>query len=815
MAQSDEKQPQQGGGSREPSDRWDFSSVPPASGSLIPQLKEIPETPEERKRRRIILTISAVAAGIALVAAAIFALHLRHRARIDSAVVELEETGRADALDRALALLNGEDGEEDRAVRARLHAVAHLEHARAGAAEEAQALLSDLGDPPPAGADVAAVYLALGAGEVSAAHERATQIRPRGDHKAEGLRAQALASEAVGATPQALTLAQAALELRPQGARYAALVVRLHGRLGQHEEAAAVLEGVDESIRAAPPIVLERARMAMALGDHAQAAELGQTVSEHAEATPVEDAWARLLVARGAAQGGNAKRALELVGGDVAGRPPGDEDFVLLRGQTLLLVGAVAEATAELERLPSGITRSPLARAHVVAELALARGQTSAAADALARAPDHPRTQLLLGRAAVARGKASEARSHYEAAAKADTLRAEALAGLALLALDGGDTKGAVAAASKALTQASDDPWAVQAFARAQVAAGNAKAALEAVDKALRSRADDGRLHAVRAHVLATQEADAEARKALERATDLLPRDADLFARLGHTAQRMGDAEAAGTAFERALALRPKHASALTGMLQLAVAAEDLSRAGEVLERIDGAGVVTLDVDRARARYLVLTAAGQQGIADVRRAIVRRGPSDSDLWMALAQLQMQAGDARAANGSFGRVLREREGDPWALLGRAFAQLAMRMGAAAEKTLDEVESVGAAQGLGEDFEAATTAARARLQLLEDRPGIARNLAKKAAALDPRSAEAHMALADVEDDRKRDPTPHLRDALKARIPPPEAKGRLALQLEREDPERCALATAYWEAAPRGTYSRQIQPIVRSCR
>jgi tetratricopeptide (TPR) repeat protein len=471
MAQSDEQQGKPtGGGGREPSDRWDFSSVPPASGDLIPQLKEIPETPEERRRRRIILTVSAIAAGIALVVAVIIALHLRHRAQIDDAVAEAEGTGRAGALERAMALLEGEDGAEDRAVLARMHAVAHLEHARAASKEQAQALLQALGEPPPGGAVVASVYLALAEGAMTEAHQLATQLQPRGDHKAEALRAQALAAEAVGAAPQALPLAQAALEQRSGSPRHAALVLRLAARLGQDDAAGAALEGLDEAERASPAIRIAQARVALQGGEPAKAAEHARGVPEDGTATAVEQAWARLVLAHAAVHGGDAKGALDQAEAATEGRPPGDEDFILVRGRTLLLAGAVGEAGTELERLPPGVTRSPGLRAHVVAELALARGQASAAEEALARAPEGPRTALLRGHAARARRKASEARALYKKAAEAEPVRAEALAALALLELAEGNGGAAVEAASKALTEAPKDAAAVQAFVRAKVA---------------------------------------------------------------------------------------------------------------------------------------------------------------------------------------------------------------------------------------------------------------------------------------------------------------------------------------------------------
>ncbi|MFW6031322.1 MAG: hypothetical protein ACOC9T_01915, partial [Myxococcota bacterium] len=169
--QRNEQKP--GGGGPEPSDRWDFSSVPPPQGDLIPQLKEIPETPEERRRRRIILAISAVVAVIVAITAVVIVLGIRHRARIDRAVQAYETTGRAGALDEALERLDGEDAPDDRALRARLLASAAFELGRPEAGDAARDLLEALGEDAGSEAAVARVYLALAANQPAEAQQRA------------------------------------------------------------------------------------------------------------------------------------------------------------------------------------------------------------------------------------------------------------------------------------------------------------------------------------------------------------------------------------------------------------------------------------------------------------------------------------------------------------------------------------------------------------------------------------------------------------------------------------------------------------------
>ncbi|MFW6051594.1 MAG: tetratricopeptide repeat protein [Myxococcota bacterium] len=811
---NDQRREGQAGG-REPSDRWDFSSVPPPQ-SQIPQLKEIPETPEERRRRRIILAISAVLALIAVVTATVIALNIRHDSRIASSVEDYGATGRLPYLEEALDLLEGDDSPADRALRARLLATAALEQGQADATEGARTLLEGLAEDEAAReVAIARTYLALAAGEPRQAQQAAATIASGGDFPAEAARAQALAAGAVGALPQAVAFAETAVKERPEAPRHVALLGLLLARTGEGEQAVARLSELEDDAAASPAVRLARARIALRRGDMDVAAQQATELEGDETASPVERAWAELVLSYAAASRGDAAGALERLDKTAEHRPAGDEGFVLWRGRSLLRAGAVDEAGEELARLPEGVTSAPLVRSHVVAELALARGNPKAATAALEGAAEAGRTFLLRGWAEQGRGRSKAARSLYEKAAEDEATRAEAYAALARLELAEGREKAAVRAASKALTAGPANAAAVRAFVEAKLAAGDAKAAASAVDKALAQRPKDGRLLAARAAVEWAAEDWKAARETLAQAAARLPRDADLHARKGEAARRLGRADEAKKAFDRALELAPKHPMALAGLLQIHVAAEALDEAGKVLERIDEADVASVPIDRARARYHVLTAAGHAGISDVRRAIMRRAPSDPDLWLALAELQMQAGEHRGAVASYGRVMREREEDtPTALLGRAMAQLRMHSKSGAERTLDDLDEAVAEGQMDDGFRAGVLAARARLKLLDDRLGAARALARQALRADPRNAEAHLVLADVASERDRDPTEHLRAALKAPIPPPEAKGRLALELEEGD-EQCALAEAYREAAPRGTHARRLARIVRACR
>lgn len=812
--QRNEQKP--GGVGREPSDRWDFSSVPPPQGDLIPQLKEIPETPEERRRRRIILAISAVVAVIVAITAVIIILGIRHRARIDSAVQAYGTTGRAEALDEALERLEGEDAADDRALRARLLASAALDLGRLEAGETARELLEGLGGEAPPEAAVARVYLALAANEPSEAQQRAASVTRRGDHPAEGARAQALAAQGVGALPQAAAFVATAVDEEPGAPRYVALQARLLARTAQPKEALAALDGLEEDAASSPPVRLARARIAVREGDLGTTADTASEVlAEDAEATPVERAWAEVLLGYVAVERGRAAEALERVARAAELRPPGDEDFVLWRGRALLRAGAVQEAQEVLERLPEGVTGAPLLRSLVVAELALARGQAKKADGVLANATQVGPTVLLQGRAAAARGKPKEARKLYRRAADDSDVKAEAYAALARLELAEGNEKAAAQAAGEAIAADPGNADAVRAHVRAQIARGERDGAMAAVKKALAQRPDDGRLLAARARVEEAAGDWKAAEATLRQATEHLPRDADLFARLGEAARQRGQAADAKKAFNRALELEPTHPAALSGLLRIHVDAGELDEAGKILERIDEANVVSVEVDRARARYYVLTSAGRAGIEDVRRAIVRRALHDPDLWFALGTLQLQAGEPRGAIASFARTMREREGeDPRAMLGRARGQLGLRAKGGAERTLEDLDETLEGKEPSKELRADVLAAKAHLELLEERLGRARQLARQALDLDASNASAHLVLADLKEERKRDPSDHLRAALKAPVPPPEAMGRLALELEGGD-ERCELANAYAKAAPRGNHMRRLRRVLRDCR
>jgi Flp pilus assembly protein TadD len=186
--------------------------------------------------------------------------------------------------------------------------------------------------------------------------------------------------------------------------------------------------------------------------------------------------------------------------------------------------------------------------------------------------------------------------------------------------------------------------------------------------------------------------------------------------------------------------------------------------------------------------------------------------------MSLGRLQLQAEEYGAATGAFGRVLRYDEENPWALVGRALAQARLRRTRGAERSLqdarDAKEDRDMTDAREDRFDARVHLVRGWLRYKDERWGGARSHAKRALRLDPEEGRAHVLLASVASERDRDPKPHLRKALKARTPPPEAKAMLALELG-ETEEGCEFAKAYHEAAPGGRRARSIRRMRFRCR
>ena len=127
----------------------------------IPQIREVPLTKEEIRRRIFVRRATITVLVLAALTAAYLFYRANQRRAIDAARAEAERTGRVAAIEHALALLGGESASADLALAARLHAMAVLAGA-AGHQEAAEELLARH-DPSSDGASdhrIAETYLA-------------------------------------------------------------------------------------------------------------------------------------------------------------------------------------------------------------------------------------------------------------------------------------------------------------------------------------------------------------------------------------------------------------------------------------------------------------------------------------------------------------------------------------------------------------------------------------------------------------------------------------------------------------------------------
>ena len=802
-------------------ERSDLFSIPGRGESLIPRLMEVPETPEEKQRRRIVRTVTIAVIVVLLVVAVLVYLYLAHMAAVEDAGLSAGADARPSVVADALDVLEGDDSAEDLALRARIHATAALEHGSEEHAETARSLLAQIeGDEAAAKltARVAKTYLALAAANPTEA-ARLPGTAFAGPYAAEGAHAAALAGLAVGDVPHALETSAIAVERSPEAPRYVALHARAMARSGQTTEALALLDGLPSEGQASPSALLACARILVrARADLGRARASAQTVLDHDDAAPPEKGWAHLVMARAAVIENDLPAARAAVTQAVETRPPGDEAFTLWAMETWLDLKAFARAEEEQGRLPDGVSTEPGRRAQLAARLALPRNQLDAVEAALRGAPDEALTTLLRARLAEARGNHDEARTLYAQAAPDEVVGIEAQwrLGAMELALERPDE--ALAAAMAALGRAATDPDAVSVAARAHVAKGEPQRGMQLVQRALAAHENDPRLLAAKAIVeMATEQWEA-ALATLRAATEREPDSAELWAQLGEAARRMGNADDAKDAYDRAIAIEPKEPMALVGLLKLAVAAEDVQRARAALEAVDGADIEGIEVDRPRARFYVLAGEGARGTEEVRRAIVRRGQHDVELFRDLGWLQYQAEVYDQAARSFARALNELEEGQTNLearLGLALSQIALRSTAPAESTLEKALEDARASEPTPHVRALQLATQARYQFAEERLGPARGFAVQAIRIDADNWVAHEVLADVLDERNGDPTENLRRAAEGVPPSTSAAGRLALRAEGLSDEVCAWAEAYRRATVRGRYDRRAAQIVAECR
>lgn len=777
----------------------------------IPVMTEIPLTRREIRARKVRRVMYVVAAIVAAITALLIALHLFHVAAVEAAMLKVGDDGRPSSVAAALETIGDDDSEADRALRARLHAQAELagleDHgARVAPLLEGLRLTGDEG----ANQLIAEAYHALAALTPIDASEKVGQLVPVGTFAGEIAYAKALAALCVGNVAVAAEAIGTALEARPDAPRYLTLSAQVMARQGDAAAALARLSAVPADARTSE-VAMAEARLQWELNaDAAATNRLADGILADADATPREKAWAGLLKARASAEAGERATARQGATEAEASAPPGDEAFLLTLAETFLRIDAAADGQRVLDRWTAPVSSNAGRRDQAIAELSLLRGDVERAGQLLRGAPEGPRTTLLAARRQHQRRQADDARRLYGRAIEAPATRLAAVVGLATLELESGRAAAALEALRPLLADHPNHPELVWALVEARIAEGNVDGALAAADEALAVHPRSARLMSAKAHAQMAREQWDEALATLRAALEIDPHDADLHGDRGVAARRAGHQDEARAAFDEALRLDELHGSSLVGLLHLDLAAGNLDASRATLDKIDRAGLSSLEIDRLRARFLVMDVAGQDGVRTVREAL-RRSEDDRELNYAMGMLYMQAEQWLRAVTAFSRAADE--GDVDALVRKTFAQVRARLEGPAQETMDAITEATRDDPMEDRLRSVYTAARGRLAWQRRRRSNAVQLARRALELDSGNGEAHLLLADYADVNDLDTTAHLEAAATAREPQPIAMARLSLGRALGE-ESCDLARRYRRAAPRGAWIRLINDRLRRC-
>lgn len=699
------------------------------------------------------------------------------------------------------------------ALRARLLAIATFEHAADHAAEVSALLATaSAASPPLTDAQIASVYMKLASGDAAGARTEASAIVAEGEGAAESARARAIAATALGDLPQALVHARTAAQLRPGSPRHTSLLALLTAMSGNVPTARTLLDTIPGGERS-PMVRVIRARVLVETpGESARAASEAETVlgALAAVASPPERAWALLVRARVAVDGGDSTSALAQARQAALARPKLDEAFGLMLGDVLLHAGAPTDARAALAALPPGSLASAK-RALLTAEVALALGDVAGAEAALPNAGEGPRVDMLRGRVLEARGQPDRAIEAYRRAAADPVLAVRAKVRLGALHLAAGHAREAAQLLDEARAIAPADTELVPLEVRALVRINQLESAEIVVRDALARRADAPEFLAARASVQLARGDVQGALSALRTAATARPNDADIQGSLGDAARRAGMRDEAKRAFDAALVIAPTQATALAGLAILAAESGDVAAAHAAIERATQAGAGGPELAQARLRLAILEGAGEGAIAEGRT--LAQQLNDATTWSSLGRLQLQAERDRDASDSFRRALEIDAHDPEALLGRGLVGIRNGDLGGAAARLDAASAAATERRSGNDLEARILTARGRLLFEYGNFGSAASRAREAVEKDSRCADAHLLLANVTIETTGDPIPELRAAVTGTAPPPEAVGRLSARVPAGQ-EACELAARYLRAAPQGYDADRVRAVQEHC-
>lgn len=802
---------------RESSDMFSVGSV----RKSIPAITAVPLTREEIRRQRTIRIAIGVAVVLASIAATIFALHVRHRRVITTAVTEAERVGSIAAIDAALASLEGEESSGDLAVRARLEAMAVLA-GEASRRASAEALLARY----PVGTDnasdhrIASTYLALASGDPEEARSHASAlVAGQGPRAAEAGHARALAALAIGNVEAARAAADAALAQYPDAPRHQALVLEIGSRQTSTLE---LTEGDASVLR----IARARARWERDLG-RTEALLDARAVLEATDATPAERAWAGLLVALSEVAQGDTLGASEALAQAEASAPPGDELFDIEVAEAWLALGRLDAADRTMRRLGTGVSTDAGRRGLLYARRALADGDAATAERMAALAPESTRRTIVEAEIAALRGDAELAIARYSAAAENPDLAIEAMCGLSELYAHIGRAPEALAPVEALLARDPTFPRVAAAAAHALAAQGDRSRALSTLETALAAHPREPALLAAKGRVFYRASQWQSALEAYQRAMEVDDHDVEVATERGIAARRLLTGqpatapgveallEEARTSLARAIELVPSHRQALVELLDLSNETRDVGRGATALAGLDAASLGGRDVDLLRARHLVIAMAGASGVAAVRAACERHG-DDGELRVRLGQLHYQAEQWNdAADAFYAASTRQSPLRHFALAMRALSFGRARREPSIEPAIDMLRVGTSTDPLTPTEEAYATLARAWMEWHNEAFGRASIFARQAIDRDPTNQEAMLLLGYVDVLQRRDAFERMRAASSGSL---EAVGWLATRTEGGDASdaasRCERLGRYLLGAPEGRHAAEARRLAAAC-
>jgi tetratricopeptide (TPR) repeat protein len=733
---------------------------------------------------------------------------------IDAAVITADGDGLPGSLLHAIELVEEHDGDDaqDLALRARLLATRVLEYRDSDRAAEASALLAELDDDERKLEDarIASAYLALAEGKVAEARELLLDVETE-TPSAELAYARGLADSFAGEYDRAAASLRRATAAFPEAARYAALTALVTALAGDATTAARLLDQVPNGAMS-PAVRTARARVLFESGrDPSLAVEEANAVlgTLAEQATPVQTAWAHLVIARQAGLTSDTELARREARAAADLTPAGDESFGLALAEAALRANDTELAATVLAALPAETTRADR-RARVAAEVALVRGDYDAVARSLEAAGTGAQTAYLRGRVAEARGDLTTAERAYEEAAADPREFVRSRSRLGAIHLRAGSSERAIELLTPAHERAPDDVELVPLLVSALIAAERLDRAEEVASQAVNRRPRSPELKIARARVHLAKGESSQALAALREVARERPDDPEVQLGIAEAAIASSDGEAARNAYERTLELRANDPVALAGLVDLAVDAGDVDRANAAIERARTGGVPNERLETARARLLVERGDGELALSALRGMV--RSNESASLYVALGRAAYQAERDREAGDAFTRALEIERGSPWALLG--IAEVRLREGSVprAESNLDAARRNGERRALGPRFMSRVKSLEGRIAFEQGNFGRATERARQAIELDARNADAHLVLANVAMEQGDDPVPHFRAAIAGQAPQPEALGRLALRLRGD--EACDLARRYLERAPQGYDAPDVQGALRRC-